>query len=218
MRVRGLLLSTALAAAALFPAFGTAAPFDEAPVSDAALADQRGGFALPGGGQINVAVQSDTRINGQLVLRTVLIAAQAAPTLSVFVKNDGAGDPASTVVTAGGTTVNLTTKAPPITADAPPGMTQVALTPGQSVTTAAGDVRYDKTGAAAQIVLNAPDLQVRQLMGQAFGSIVSNRGNDMTIDNSTIINIDMSGAPTLSFGSALPRLDALAADAARLGH
>jgi hypothetical protein len=222
-------MTFAAVGAALLPAFGQAAPFDEAPVSESTLADSRGGFALPGGGQISVAVQSDTRVNGELVLRTVLIAAQSAPTLSVFVKTDKSDSTQTsqplqqpqnslTIAGPGGTTINVTTRAPNITNAVPDGMTQVALSPGQTVTTAVGDVRYDKTGAASQIVLNAPDLEVRQLVGQAFGTIVSNRGNDVAIDTSTMINLDLTGMPPLSLGSTLPRIDGLALDAARFGH
>lgn len=227
MTVRRALLTVTAIGAALLPGFGQAAPFDEAPVTDSTLADSRGGFALPGGGEISVAVQSDTRVNGELVLRTVLIAAQSAPTLTVFVKDgskSAAGDASQPLpqnaltLVKGGTTINVTTNAPAITNAAPDGMTQVSLSPGQTVTTAAGDVRYDKTGSAGQIVLNAPDMQVRQLVGQAFGTIVSNRANGVAIDTSTVINLDLTGMPTLSLGSTLPRLDGLALDAARFGH
>jgi hypothetical protein len=166
-----------------------------------------------------MVVQSDTRVNGQLVLRTVLIAAQSAPTFSVFVKNgDDTGASQNSSPGPGGTTFNIITRAPTITDSTPAGMTQVALAPGQTVDTASGQVSYQKTGNLGQVVLNAQNLEVRQMVGQAFGTIVSNRGNDMNIDTSTMINIDLTGVPTLSFGSALPRLDSLATDAARFGH
>lgn len=57
--------------------------FDLAPVSAEALDEARGGFSLPGGLQVEVAVRTDTLVDGQLRLRTEFSTAGAATTLSV---------------------------------------------------------------------------------------------------------------------------------------
>ena len=55
-----------------------------APLSDAELARQRGGFRLPNGVDVALTVQTQTAVDGAVVLRTVFRADQGAPTLTVF--------------------------------------------------------------------------------------------------------------------------------------
>lgn len=172
--------------------------FDRIPVADDALSSMRGGFALPGGVDVSVAVQSDTLVNGVLLLRSVYVIDKDAPSLTVFGRTD-AGQPQ---------------------AGAPGDLTQLSLTPGGSAASASGGtVRVEATGTGSQVVLSQPTLDVRHLTGQALGAVVLNRGNDVSIDTVSNINIDLKDATPFNIGSAIFRVDAAAIDsAARMGR
>lgn len=194
--------------------------FAQLPVEDDALATMRGGFGLPGGLEVSVAVQSDTRVNGLLLLRSVFVVDKGAPELSVFGRTGdvasstartGNGVPSSTVTISGGTFA---------LGGASEGLERLDVSAGgASVATAGGSVRVDKAGAGSQVVLSGPTLDVSHLAGQAYGSVIANRGNDVTIDTVTNINIDLKNTMPSNIGSAMFRVEALAIDsAARLGR
>ncbi|HEY0150232.1 MAG TPA: hypothetical protein VGB70_14690 [Allosphingosinicella sp.] len=61
-----------------------ASPFGKAPLEDAALGGMRGGFALPGGLDVAITVQSNTSVNGRPVLTTVFTADRGPAAVSVF--------------------------------------------------------------------------------------------------------------------------------------
>ena len=61
-----------------------ASPFAKAPVEDSALGAMRGGFALPGGLDVSIAVQSSTSVNGRPILTTIFSADRGPAALSVF--------------------------------------------------------------------------------------------------------------------------------------
>lgn len=67
-----LLAATAIGLASGMHAQVFANPFGAAPVSDQRLSDMRGGFELPNGMNVAVAVEIETRVDGALALRTVL--------------------------------------------------------------------------------------------------------------------------------------------------
>ena len=68
-----------------------AEPFeDETAVDDSTLSEMRGGFLLPGGLDVSVAIDSSTAVNGATVLKTVLSADRGPATLSVQAA-DGSG-------------------------------------------------------------------------------------------------------------------------------
>lgn len=192
-----LLLTVALASPPALAGDGARA-FDKAPVADDALSSMRGGFALPGGVDVSVAVQSDTMVNGVLLLRSVYVIDKDAPSLTVFGRTDAVQPQAGT----------------------PGGLTQLGLTPGGSSAAASGGtVRVETTGTGNQVVLSQPTLDVRHLTGQALGSVVLNRGNDVSIDTVSNINIDLKDATPFNIGSAIFRVDAAAIDsAARMGR
>lgn len=78
-----------LAALLLLPAAAGAQPAalvegGKAALPDAELAKLRGGFLLPGGLAVSLAVTTDTRVDGQLILRTIFTAADGTPNLRVF--------------------------------------------------------------------------------------------------------------------------------------
>ena len=76
--------------AALLLMAAQAAPMIDAPVvPDPELATMRGGFRLPNGIDVSLTVQTQTAIDGAVVLRTVFRADQGAPTLTIFAPHTG---------------------------------------------------------------------------------------------------------------------------------
>jgi hypothetical protein len=211
------------------PAAAEDAPaFGQAPVSDADLAEQRGGFTLPGGVGVSIAVQSDTSVNGVLLLRTIFVAAaNSAPTLSIFGRPDAApasgGAEAATAPAAptapgtGTASINNVTVNNGVAAigQGQEGLVQLELASGgAAVEAAGGTVKLEALGRGNQVVLSLPTLDVRHLVGQAYGTIAANSGNDVSIDTSTVMNLDLANATPLNIGSALFRVDTLGMNAA----
>lgn len=59
-------------------------PFgDVAAMDDAELADERGGFLLPGGIDLDLVIAQETSIDGELVLRSSYVLAEGAPIVSI---------------------------------------------------------------------------------------------------------------------------------------
>lgn len=205
------------------PAAAEDAPaFGQAPVSDADLAEQRGGFTLPGGVGVSIAVQSDTSVNGVLLLRTIFVAAaNSAPTLSIFGRPDAApasgGAEAATAPGTGTASINNVTVNNGVAAigQGQEGLVQLELASGgAAVEAAGGTVKLEALGRGNQVVLSLPTLDVRHLVGQAYGTIAANSGNDVSIDSSTVMNLDLANATPLNIGSALFRVDTLGMNAA----
>jgi hypothetical protein len=172
----------ALALAAISPA--AANPFGKAAVPGEALAAMRGGFALPGGIDVSIAVQSNTAVNGAPVLRTQFLAGSGAPTLAVFGRTAG-----------------------------PAGLTQLDLKPGDAVAVANGTVSLGN-GSGNRITYSQRGLDVTHLTGQSIGSIAANSLDNVAIDTATTVNIDVRGATAFNIGSTMARVDALALEAA----
>ncbi|MCK0127366.1 hypothetical protein [Erythrobacter sp. F6033] len=93
-----------------FPSLAAAqSPFgDAAPVQDAELAEQRGGFVLPGGIDIGIAITQETSINGQLLFRTSYRIDDTGPVISV----DRVGDGISVTTTGDPTRTQLSVEVP----------------------------------------------------------------------------------------------------------
>jgi hypothetical protein len=121
------------------------------------------------------------------VLRTLFIAASGGPSLTVFGQNGG-------------------------------GLTQIdTSSSGGSAGASGGTVRVEGSGSGTQVILTAPQLEVRHLVGQAVGSMVANSGNDVTIDVDTVVDIQIGNGNPLNLGPNMLRVDTLASDvAARL--
>lgn len=202
--------AAAFALAAVSPV--AANPFEETAVAHEALETMRGGFALPGGLDVSIAVQSDTAVNGALVLRTQFLASSGSPTLTVFGRTDASAASTAAPVSSGRT---VTVGVQPAALGAPAGLTQLNLAPGgvQAVTEgtvslAAGD------GPANRVTYSQHGLDVTHLTGQAFGAVAANSLDSVSIDTATIVNIDIRGATVLNMGSSMARIDTLALDAA----
>ena len=211
-----------LASAGLTPAYAEegSGAFGKLAVDDQALSAMRGGFALGGGLDVSVAVQSDTRVNGVLLLRSIFVVDKAASALTVYGRTGNTALPGLSVgdrVSASGLNVSTGATEPGGAAE---GLSQLSLSKdGASATASGGEIRVESAGRGHQVVLAQPTLDIRHLAGQAYGSIVANRGNDVTVDTVTNINIDLKNSTPFNLGSAMFRVEALAVDAAtRLGR
>lgn len=203
-----------------------AAPYTAPAVPDPVLADERGGFRLPNGIDVALTVQTDTAVNGALVLRTVFRADQGSPTLSSYLPQEG-----QTVAigrAAGGGTAQT---APTISFDArggiqvTPGIATVAAAVGtsQDVAVAAADLRdagdavtRDTSGAVRTVTLAGGDLSVTHFAGNAFGSAIANTGSNRAIDTATSVSIDLGQAGPDVLGSAMLRVEGVAVEALRM--
>lgn len=229
---RLLFLSTLVLTAV--PAFASA---DPAPLTDPELARVTGKFMLPNGASIAMSVTSDTLVNGQLVLRSVLTVDQAA-SLKVYAGGDGmAAAPSRPAVAAAPVPSSVTVlfdrqsgmrtvtpnfaAAPTIAvgtggaaAAAGAGLTALPLAPGgPAVATSAGLVSLAPSGAS--VMLSGDRIDVTHLMGPAIATAVANSANDRTIDTVTSIDIDLARVTPFAINSAALRAADLGMDATR---
>jgi hypothetical protein len=205
-----------LAASAVLAASPTGA--DEmfggaAKVSDAALQTMRGGVALPGGLNVAIGIAIETRVDGQLALRTQFstetsgiqvyaggavtgassVAAAARTTPSIQYDRNAIG---TTVVLVPATTFNAINVGSGI-GNSLPATTGTALpvsVGGPGVFTALGTVRLLGTATGNIAELAGPDLVIQQAIGQATGAIVANSANNRAIDTATFVSINVRGA------------------------
>ncbi|MBJ6122791.1 hypothetical protein [Sphingomonas mollis] len=201
------------------------------PLPNEVLATQRGGFRLPSGIDVALTVQTQTAINGAVVLRSVFQADRGTPTLTVYAPRPGetvaadgghagaSGDPAMPVVTydsrngiqisaSGGTpAVSLT-----LSGGAASAATGLAPVTGD-VMTDNGTVSQSTRGALQVAELRAADLTITHLAGSAFGTAIANAGNDRAIDTSTAVGIDLRNAGPDVLGSSMLRVQDVAINA-----
>ncbi len=224
------------------PAHAAIGPFAAVtPVADADLAEMRGGFSLPGGIDIALAVQMDAAVDGALVLRTVFTASQGAPTLAVYAPAPGTRGPATTVASqaagasapalildrgAGWTSLEPGVTAPAAVAVAV-GQTTVAppagLAPlpaavgGPAIATGAGLVQLSSIPSGTRIELSGAMIDITQLVGATFVNMVQNSGNDRSIDTATTINVALGNTAATTAATAAARIADIAGQvAARL--
>lgn len=206
-------------------------PFAVAPVAESELATMRGGFRLPNGIDVSMTVQTQTAIDGAVVLRTIFRADQGPPTLAVYVPRDG------TVVAAGrpGGSGGQTTVMPSVSLD-PRGVIEV--TPGvvtptsvnvstgsnqggigdvpEGLETAGDTVRQQTVGNLRTAAIDAADISIVHFAGAAFGSAIVNSGSDRMIETQTSIAIDLRNAGPDVLGSSMLRAQGLTDDALAL--
>jgi hypothetical protein len=208
-------------------------------VGDDELAEMTGKFTLPNGTELAMSVTSDTVINGQLALRTVLTVDQGSR-LEVFGRQGGAASEPYTmsgsvdqpITQATGVSVMLDrrsgiqTVTPTYGVSASP---NVATTPGAAndaaaqgltllpihsggpaVATAHGHVSLSTTDRGSQVTLAGDQLGVAHIVGQYIATAIVNSANDRTIDTVTNVNIDLRDASPYMVGSAMLRIDGLA--------
>lgn len=205
------------------------APLPAAPVGDPVLASQRGGFQLPNGIDVALTVQTQTALNGAILLRTVFQVDQGAPSLTIYAPKPGE------TVSAGSSAVKASTNAaapPTITYDRDAGLQVVQGIPRSSVSvgvaggtaeavpgglvqvapgavTDAGTVSEASHNGVRAVSLAGTDLTITHLAGDAFGSAIANSGSDRAIDTTTSVSIALGGTAD-TMGPAMFRLQDVA--------
>lgn len=214
-----------------------ASPLAAPALPDVVLAEQRGGFRLPSGIDVSITVQTQTVLDGAIVLRTVFRADQGAPTITILAPSPGhpvaagtsgsggsaqaAAMPSVTYDRAAGIQVvpGLGTPRIAVTTDSGQSLaTAGGLTPVQpGATTDNGTVSASDNGGLRTVTLDGADLTITHLAGNAFGSAIINSGNDRAIDTQTSVSIGLSNAGPDVLGSTMFRVQdvALAATAMR---
>ena len=210
-----------------------AAPVAAPALPDHELAAQRGGFRLPNGVDVALTVQTQTAVDGAVVLRTVFRADQGVPSLTVFTPKPGtvvavrAGDATAATTAAAAPTISYDSRSgiqvtpgagmPAVTVsnvtvgaapDTPAGL-QAVDPRGAGVATDAGQVTAMRAAGLDTVQLKAGDLTISHFAGNAFGSAIANSGNDRAIDTQTSVSIDLSNAGPDVIGSAMLRVQDL---------
>lgn len=212
------------------------APMAAAPISDSVLAEQRGGFRLPNGIDVALSVQTQTALNGAILLRTVFQVDRGAPTLTIYapkpgetVAAEGVGDTRPSASTAVASTISYdrlsglqVTQAAPraimsVSAGrgpdpVPAGLTQVVA----GTSTDAGTISATGGSGVRSVSLAGADLTITHLVGNAFGSAIANSGSDRAIDTQTTLSITLGNAGPDTLGSAMFRVQDMALDSIAL--
>lgn len=203
------------------------------PVPDAVLAQERGGFSLPGGLDVALTVQTQTAIDGKVVLTTVFRAVEGNPAFTAYVPRPG--EPVAAQNGSGGAGAAGPSTMPVVVVDGRNGIrvTPGVTAPGVSVTggtggntgasldglveAGAGAVTDTGTisgnassGALRTIELRGSDISVTHLAGTAFGSAIANSGSDRAIDTTTSVGIDLQNAGPDNLGSTMFRVEDVA--------
>jgi hypothetical protein len=201
-------------------------PLAATSVTDAELAAARGGFMLPNGIDVALTVQTQTAVNGAVVLRSVFRADQGTPTLTVYAPKSGeivvserissvggvAGTPTITYDGRGGLQINPAAGSPgptvraTVTDAAAAGLEAIS----GSIDTANGTVSQTATGGLQTAELRATDLSITHLAGTAFGSAIANSGSDRAIDTTTSVGLDLRGVDATVLASAMLRVEDVA--------
>lgn len=209
--------------------------FDAGTVPDQVLATQRGGVRLPNGIDLALAVQTQTAVNGAVVLQTVYAVDKGPATLTVYVPSPGSVVPAQRAAPPSvspaamtpivsydprtGHSVTQGYSGMPVTVGGgnvavvsstsiPEGL--VVLDQSASENTAAGAVSSRSDGLLKTVTLAGNDLTIAHLAGAAFGSAIANTGSDRAIDTMTSISIDLRSAGPDVLGSVFFRVEDVA--------
>jgi len=217
-------VSTALLVA---EALALAPVFAAAPVPDDVLSDMRGGIELPNGIDLALTVQTQTAIDGAVVLRTVFALVDGPPTIRIYTPPAGQTVPAGAAAMAGPASAQV---GPTVVIDASQGL---QVSPGLAVIPVV--VRSGPTAAAAAtagleaadaihfatdagvvdrslngVTLTGDDFSVTHLISGAFGSAIINTASDRTIDTATTVSIDLRNAGPEVLGSAMLQVEDVA--------
>ncbi|WP_375397788.1 hypothetical protein [uncultured Sphingomonas sp.] len=214
---------------------------EAARLTDAQLARLTGKFLLPNGVELALSVTSDTVVNGQLVLRTVLTVDRGSQ-VQVYGRESGASGIAYTGASGGAQATAPTGVS--ITLDRQSGLqtvtpTYAAATPsvsvgaavqtpeslglsalpvvagGASVVTADGTVSVAAVPSGTQVTLVGDQFSVANLVGRAVATALVNSANDRTFDTVTNVGIDLRNIAPYQAGAAQMHIETLALDAAR---
>ncbi len=192
---------------------------DAAPVPDRELATMRGGLMLPNGLNVAIGIDIQTRIDGVLALHTIF--SSEAPGVRVFTNGAtgqaqvpgtvtvGTGEPdwptvsvsrtpTGTIVTAPGRDRRASTSCPDRrpAGSTPRARRRCPVTPnGPAVAASSGTIRLTSDDRGSQVQLLTPTTEIRHLVGQATGAVVSNTANDRVIDTVSTVNVNLVGLP-----------------------
>lgn len=219
-----------LAIATLLPANAGPAPFARPAVAPEQLAAMRGGFTLPGGIDVALAVRSETLLNGATLLLSEYRIDRGAPQLAVFVARspeaggadaNGTGPaapPAMPTLDYRDQTLVVTPAGPVLAvalgsgnaapAEGRADLMQVSLADGASVATPAGQVSLAGE-TLRQVRLQGDLLDTTHFYGSALGSLTINTGSDRVIDTIVSVDIDLANVTPELMGSALMRVEGL---------
>lgn len=217
-----ILLAAILAQTVIYPA--------EMPLPDQELARERGGFRLPNGIDVALTVQTDTAIDGAIVLRTVFRADQGTPSLTTYVPRDGttvtigrpaatgAGSAAPSISFDNRGTIQVAPGAPALSAAIGSVANRVGADDAAFREAAANDagISQNATAAVRTVNLTGADLSITHFAGNAFGSAIANTGSDRVIDTQTSVSIDLGAAGPDVLGSTMLRVEGVAIEAARM--
>lgn len=223
-----------MSVAGLFAQALAAAPvFAAVPLPDATLAELRGGIELPNGIDLALTVQTQTAIDGAIVLHTVFALVEGPPQVSVYTPPSGSTVPTSPAAGAGASVLGAslsTTVALDGSAGVQviPGLTVLPVVVGKGASavaaagaglekvegtrhaTDAGVVDRSLAGPQQAIHLTGADFSITHFLGGAFGSAIANTGNNRTIDTVTTVSIDLRNAGPDVLGSAFLRVEDVA--------
>lgn len=211
-------------------------PFNAGPISDHDLAQMRGGFSLPNGINIALAVQTQTKIDGAVVLRTVFQADEGPSRFIAYVPTTngsssiGASGQRTATTTppvidfdnrngirfAPGVTLPLVgsgSQAKVIASSTPDGFAAVA--PDSPTKTGSGVVNVSNVGPNYHATLESAMLSISHVAGQAFGSVVANAADNRSIDVESTVDLRLAGVSPDTLGSSMFRVENTAIDALR---
>jgi hypothetical protein len=218
MRILLLLLGP-MAIFSFAPAAAQSVSFDaERTIPDRKLDRIRGGFLLPNGMDIDLGITVDTRIDGGLVLSTVLTVDDAAH-LAVYTGGSGPQQTTATLVLVPGpngpSLVRVTQDALP----SPGGSGRqpiAAISNGTPVQTPWGAVQLAQSDTQSTVLLVGEGIELRHMIGAITGALVANTGSNRVIETMVTIDLDIrhSAIPT---GTMMLGLDTLLAGAAARG-
>ncbi|HVF95033.1 MAG TPA: hypothetical protein VM900_12035 [Sphingomonas sp.] len=214
-----------------------ATPLGAPALPDPVLSEQRGGFRLPSGIDVSITVQTQTVLDGAVVLRTVFRADQGTPTLTIMAPPAGQTVPAprnaATSAAAQGAATPSVTYDRNMGLQLVPGITTPkvsissgaagAATAGEGLATVApgavtdnGIVSAATNGGLKTVTLDAAELSITHIAGNAFGSAILNSGSDRAIDTQTTVSIDLSNTGPDVLGSTMFKIQDVAIAAAAM--
>ncbi|UVI38914.1 hypothetical protein [Qipengyuania spongiae] len=202
--------------------------YDDTPLTEPVLAEQRGGLRLPNGIDANLSIQTRTAIDGNVILQTVVTIDQGPPVIQIYVPKTGEtiAIPSGSSQTIPGmqavvsynrtSGLQVTTSGAPLSAAVGYGPSAVALTLPEGlrivdgsmpVATDNGSVSTFGTSGIQGVELVSPDLRVIHLTGSAFGSAIANSADNRAIDTQTALSIDLRNAGPDVLGSTIFRVE-----------
>jgi len=230
MRGMKFVAAVALLSSATYPcAAQVTRSFDGSPVLDEPeLAAERAMFRTPDGMEISLSVQMDTRLDGQLVLRTVLVqGALPDEKLRIYTETDDAvnkstmnpqiAEPSErsvsfnfersrglqiTGVNVEPVPVQVTVNAEALSPADRVAVAPVALDEMGRAQTQFGEIAVENGMYGAVVTLLNENLLVKHVLGSANANVVANTSNNSVIENSTMINLTLPNTSSLALGGS----------------